>query len=84
MLIGSSGYIGCKYLFNGSNIVYCEHKEIIEKKTDNFDWNKLFSYLTPDLFNLLAAITVSILIIILVFDQYSVYNKINEICRYLL
>lgn len=61
MLIGSSGYIGCKYLLNDSNIVYCEHKQIIEKTSDNnFDWNKLFSYLTPDLFNLFVAITVSV------------------------
>jgi hypothetical protein len=60
MLAGSTGYIGYRYLFNGSNIVQCAHKEL-EKSSENnyFDWNKLLSYLSPDLLNLLAAITVS-------------------------
>lgn len=61
MLGGFTGFIGCRYIFNGSNIVQCLHKEL-EKPSDNnyFDWNKLLSYLLPDLLNLLAAITVSI------------------------
>lgn len=68
MLVGSTGYIGCRYLLNDSNIVYCQHKKL-EKTTDsNFDWNKLLSYLSPDVFSLLAAIAVSILIIILIFN----------------
>lgn len=63
ILIGSTGYIGYKYLLNDGNIVYCQHKKP-EKTFDSvFDWNKLLSYLSPDIFNLLAAITVSILII---------------------
>lgn len=76
MLVGSTGFIGCRYLLNDNNIVYCEHKKT-EKTTDNnFDWNKLLSYLSPDVFSLLAAIAVSILIIILIFNTlYCVMNK---------
>lgn len=60
MLVGSTGCIGFKYFFIGNNIVYCENREIKKTFDDNFDWNKLLSYLSPDLFNLLAAIIVSI------------------------
>lgn len=60
MLVGSAGFIGCKYLLNGSNIAHCEHKELEKISNEYFDWNKLFSYLSPDVFNLLVAITVSI------------------------
>lgn len=63
MLVGSTGYIGCKYFLYGSNIVHCEHKELEKTPNEYFDWNKLLSYLSPDVFNLLVAITVSIIII---------------------
>lgn len=62
MLVGSVGYIGCRYLINGSNIVHCQHKELEGTSDNHFDWNKLLSYLSPDIFNLIAAIAVSILI----------------------
>lgn len=59
MFVGSAGYIGCRYVFNGSNLVHCEQKKLEKVSTDNFDWNTFLSYLSPDLFNLLAAIAVS-------------------------
>jgi len=62
MLVGSAGYIGCRYLLNGSNIVHCQYKELEGTSDNHFDWNKLLSYLSPDIFNLIAAIAVSILI----------------------
>lgn len=62
MLIGSVGYIGYRYLLNGSNIVHCQHIEPEATSDNHFDWNKLLSYLSPDLFSLIAAIAVSILI----------------------
>lgn len=73
MFVGCTGYIGCRYLLCKGNIVHCEHKELkTTSDSNNFDWNKLLSYLSPDLFNLLAAIVVStylsILFDILVLD----------------
>jgi len=62
MLIGSVGYIGYRYLLNGSNVVHCQHIESESKSDNHFDWNKLLSYLSPDLFSLIAAIAVSMLI----------------------
>lgn len=62
MLVGSVGYIGCRYLLNGNNIAHCQHIKLEETSDNHFDWNKLLSYLSPDLFNLIAAIAVSILI----------------------
>lgn len=62
MLVGCVGYIGCRYLLNGSNIVHCQHIELEPTSDNHFDWNKLLSYLSPDVFNLIAAIAVSILI----------------------
>lgn len=59
MVFGSAGYLGYRYVFNGSNIVHCEHREFEKPAENNFDWNTFLSYLTPDLFNLLAAIVVS-------------------------
>lgn len=63
MFVGSTGCIGFRYFLNGNNIVHCEHREVKKVLDENFDWNKLLSYLSPDLFNLLAAIIVSILIL---------------------
>ena len=62
MLVGSVGFIGYRYLLNGSNIVHCHHIELERTSENHFDWNKLLSYLSPDLLNLIAAIVVSILI----------------------
>lgn len=62
MLVGSAGYIGCRYLLDGSNIVHCQQKELEKTSGNHFDWNKLLSYLSPDVLNLIAAIVVSILI----------------------
>lgn len=59
MLVGSTGYIGYRYLLNDSNIVFCEQKKLDNISDSSFDWNKLLSYLSPDLLNLLAAIVVS-------------------------
>lgn len=59
MVFGSTGYIGCRYVFNRSNIVHCEHKGFEKTSNTNFDWNKLLSYLSPDVIDLLAAIVVS-------------------------
>lgn len=73
MLFGSVGYIGCKYLLNGSNVVHCEHRELEKTSNEYFDWNKLFSYLSPDVFNLLAAITVSIFDIVYLLCLWVIY-----------
>lgn len=56
MLVGSVGFIGYRYLLNGSNIVHCHHIELERTSENHFDWNKLLSYLSPDLLNLIAAI----------------------------
>lgn len=62
ILVGSTGYIGCRYLLYGSNIAHCEHRELEQTSDNRFDWDKLLSYLSPDLINLLAAIVVCIMI----------------------
>lgn len=62
MLVGSVGYIGCRYLINGSNIVHCQHKELEGTSDNHFDWNKLLSYLSPDIFNLIAAIAAAFIV----------------------
>lgn len=60
MFIGCTAYVGCRYLLNGSNIVCCDSEKVEKPSANSFDWDKLLLYLSPDLFNLLAAIAVSI------------------------
>ncbi|XP_015376168.1 PREDICTED: ATP-binding cassette sub-family B member 8, mitochondrial-like isoform X2 [Diuraphis noxia] len=62
MLMGSVGYIGYRYLLNGSNIVYCQHIEPESTSDNHFDWNKLLSYLSPDLLSLIAAIATAFIV----------------------
>lgn len=57
-LVGSTGYIGVKCLFNSHNIAYCEQNEIIGASKDTFDWKKLLTYISPDILSLLSAIVV--------------------------
>lgn len=75
-LVGSTGYIGCRYLLNGGNVAHCEHREPEQISDNHFDWNKLLSYLSPDLFNLLAAIIVRSLINIRLTMLYYVCRKL--------
>ncbi|XP_050542384.1 mitochondrial potassium channel ATP-binding subunit [Daktulosphaira vitifoliae] len=62
VVIGSTGYIGVKCIFNSHNIAYCEQREIIKDPKNKFDWKKLLSYISPDILNLLTAIIAAFIV----------------------